>query len=133
MLELPVSAYLPEDYMPLEAERIAFYKRLLEASPAGLPSLKEELEDRCGRLPPPAEALFHVARVRHLARRRVFQLLEHAVEQLGLRIESRCFRLLLYPALQERDLRIVIGRILGRCGRGRQEPPGNQRQKKELG
>ena len=69
VLELPVSAYLPDDYLPSEAERIAFYKRLLDAPPAGLPSLREELEDRCGRLPPPAETLFRVAALRHRARR----------------------------------------------------------------
>jgi transcription-repair coupling factor (superfamily II helicase) len=64
-----VSAFLPDDYLPSEAERIAFYKRLLDAPPAGLPSLREELEDRCGRLPPPAETLFRVAALRHRARR----------------------------------------------------------------
>ena len=69
VLELPVSAFLPDDYLPSEAERIAFYKRLLDAPPAGLPSLREELEDRCGRLPPPAETLFRVAALRHRARR----------------------------------------------------------------
>ena len=63
-LELPVSAYLPEDYMPSETERVLFYKRLLDANRDGLKTLAEELEDRCGRLPDPAEQLFATARLR---------------------------------------------------------------------
>ncbi len=69
-LELPVSAFLPEDYLPSEAERVVFYKRLLDASPADLDALKEELADRCGPLPEPAARLFEVAALRHAARDR---------------------------------------------------------------
>jgi transcription-repair coupling factor (superfamily II helicase) len=69
-LEIPVSAYIPEDYLPSEAERVAFYKRLLDTAVADLPRLRRELEDRCGRLPEPAERLFGVAELRHIARRK---------------------------------------------------------------
>ena len=67
-MEIPVSAFLPETYVPSEAERITLYKRLLDSSPQELGALKEELIDRCGRLPLPAEKLFEVARLRWLAR-----------------------------------------------------------------
>ncbi len=69
-LELPVSAYIPEDYLPSEAERVAFYRRLLDVSSEGLSKLKEELVDRCGGLPDPAERLFLVAELRLAARGR---------------------------------------------------------------
>ncbi|MGQ0644414.1 MAG: transcription-repair coupling factor [Elusimicrobiota bacterium] len=69
-LELPVSAYLPEDYMPSEGDRVAFYKRLLDAPASGLDALRAELEDRCGRLPAPAAALFEVAELRHAAKKK---------------------------------------------------------------
>ncbi|HRY29957.1 MAG TPA: transcription-repair coupling factor, partial [Elusimicrobiota bacterium] len=67
-IELPVSAYLPEDYLPSETERIAFYRRILDAAASQLHALREELEDRCGRLPEPAERLFEVAALRLTAR-----------------------------------------------------------------
>lgn len=67
-LELPVSAYLPADLLPTEAERVVFYKRLLDVAPEKLDALRAELEDRCGRLPPPAEHLFTITRLRHRAR-----------------------------------------------------------------
>ncbi len=69
-LELPVSAYIPEDYLPSESERIVFYKRLLDASSFELNSLREELHDRCGILPEPAERLFDVAKLRNMARQK---------------------------------------------------------------
>jgi len=70
VFEVTVSAYLPADYVPSEAERINTYKRILSANPEELASLREELADRSGPLPPPAETLFRVVELRALARRR---------------------------------------------------------------
>jgi transcription-repair coupling factor (superfamily II helicase) len=86
-LELPVSAFLPEDYLPSEAERVAFYKRLLDASEKDLDGLREELLDRCGALPDPAERLFQVAALRLAARRA--GALSVAVARKGLEVRFR--------------------------------------------
>ncbi|HOW27081.1 MAG TPA: transcription-repair coupling factor [Elusimicrobiota bacterium] len=86
-LELPLSAYIPPDYLPSESERIAFYRRLIDATPSEWRGLREELEDRCGKLPVPAEKLFQVAEVRHLARSR--KVSHVAVFQEGLEIRFR--------------------------------------------
>ncbi len=67
-LELPVSAFLPAEFLPSEAERVVFYKRLLDCPAEGLDGLAAEMEDRCGRLPEPARRLFDVARLRLAAR-----------------------------------------------------------------
>jgi transcription-repair coupling factor (superfamily II helicase) len=67
-LDLPVSAYLPPEFMPSEADRVLFYKRLLDAAPGDIDALAAELADRCGRPPEPARRLFDVARLRHAAR-----------------------------------------------------------------
>lgn len=67
-LDLPVSAYLPPEFMPSEADRVLFYKRLLDARADEVDALAAELEDRCGRLPEPARRLFDVARLRHAGR-----------------------------------------------------------------
>ena len=86
VLELPVSAFLPEEVLPSEAERVAFYKRLLDAPPSGLRSLREELEDRCGKLPPPVEELFRVAHLRNMAKR-------HDVVHIGIQGDDLELRL----------------------------------------
>src|SRR5581483_6646950 len=59
-LDLGVKALLPEDYMPGEMERIAFYKRMLAATADELPKLRKELEDLSGPLPAQAENLFRL-------------------------------------------------------------------------
>jgi transcription-repair coupling factor (superfamily II helicase) len=64
VLELNVSAFLPGDYVPSESERVLMYKRILSSSAENLSKIKEELVDRCGPLPVPAEALFESARMR---------------------------------------------------------------------
>jgi transcription-repair coupling factor (superfamily II helicase) len=66
-IEIPVSAYIPETYLPSESDRVIFYKRLLDAPVESLDNLAAELTDRCGRMPEPARRLFDVARLRHAA------------------------------------------------------------------
>lgn len=68
LLELTLSAYLPEDYMPSEMERIHTYKRILAVSKEELSRLKEELVDRCGPLPSPTQTLFDAAFLRLICR-----------------------------------------------------------------
>jgi len=83
-LEIPVSAFLPETYVPSEAERISLYKRLLDSPPKELEALREELIDRCGKLPAPAAKLFEVARLRWLAREK--KVIKVALARQGLEI-----------------------------------------------
>jgi transcription-repair coupling factor (superfamily II helicase) len=83
-IEIPVSAYLPETFLPSESDRVLFYKRLLDAPPENLDNLAAELEDRCGRMPEPARRLFDVARLRHAAR--VRQVIYVGLSKDGLEI-----------------------------------------------
>ncbi|MEK7747040.1 MAG: DEAD/DEAH box helicase, partial [Elusimicrobiota bacterium] len=66
-LDLGVRAYLPEDYLPGDLERIEFYKRLLAAEPGKLEELRRELTELSGPPPEPVESLFRVLRLRHAA------------------------------------------------------------------
>lgn len=60
-----VDAYLPDEYVEDAEEKVAFYKRLADASePDEIDTLQEELEDRFGRLVPPAVGLFDLRRAR---------------------------------------------------------------------
>ncbi len=66
-LTTDVDAYLPDDYVEDAEEKVAFYKRLADASdPDEIRALEEELRDRFGRLALPAEALFQLRRLRLL-------------------------------------------------------------------
>ena len=70
LIELPLQAYLPEDYVPDEELRIKLYQRLAAVQDEDeLDDLRRELEDRFGLLPEPAEHLLYVLRVRLLASR----------------------------------------------------------------
>ena len=64
-MEIPVSAYIPGDYVPLEAAKIDLHRRIgLAADLEEVASLRAEVEDRFGPVPPPVDALLAVQRVR---------------------------------------------------------------------
>lgn len=64
-IDLPVAANLPPDYVPREDLRIEAYRRLAAVTTdAEVDDIRAEWLDRYGPLPPAAEALLAVARVR---------------------------------------------------------------------
>ncbi len=79
-----VSAFLPPEYIPVESQRVMVYKRVAEAkTPEDLDEISAEIRDRYGdvvreaaggdgttteELPEPVDNLFHIARIRMLAR-----------------------------------------------------------------
>lgn len=66
-VDLPLPAYLPEEYVPGTSLRLALYQRLADArSLQALGELEQELVDRFGRLPPPAKNLLYLGRLRVL-------------------------------------------------------------------
>jgi len=68
LIELPLQAYLPEEYVPEEGLRIKIYQRLASmTSEQELEDTRRELEDRFGLLPAAAEDLLYVLRIRILA------------------------------------------------------------------
>ncbi len=69
-VEMRVPALLPEDYVGDVHVRLALYKRSAAAADdAALDELMTELVDRFGELPPQAQNLLRVARIRLLARK----------------------------------------------------------------
>jgi len=63
------SAFLPDDYVPDEHEKLSLYRRLAEVdSLEALDDLVLEMLDRFGQLPSPAVALFELRRLRILGR-----------------------------------------------------------------
>ncbi|HRT67649.1 MAG TPA: transcription-repair coupling factor, partial [Bacteroidota bacterium] len=62
------NAFFPQDYVPSETERYAFYKRMYQSkTPQEVSDLEKEAIDRFGRLPQEAENLFFIIRLRVLA------------------------------------------------------------------
>jgi transcription-repair coupling factor (superfamily II helicase) len=68
-VEIPVSAYIPVDYVPFEAAKIDLHRRIaLAPDGEALARVASEVADRFGDPPPPVEALFEVQRLRILLR-----------------------------------------------------------------
>ncbi|HET9675881.1 MAG TPA: transcription-repair coupling factor [Solirubrobacterales bacterium] len=64
-LDVPVDAYLPAAYIPFEAAKIDVHRRIVAArEPGQLRAIRDELEDRFGPLPAPAENLLRLQQAR---------------------------------------------------------------------
>ncbi len=67
-LDLPLDAYLPEDYVPDAAVRLRLYQRMAASlTPVQVRDMAREMQDRFGPLPPPAANLLEVVRLKALA------------------------------------------------------------------
>ena len=68
-IELPVDAYLPEDYVPSERLRLEAYAKIAAAgTEEAREAVRTELVDRYGPVPVQAERLFRLAALRELCR-----------------------------------------------------------------
>jgi len=64
-VEAPYSCFIPDRYVPDEDERMLIYKRIAHmAEPAQVQALEDELKDRFGEVPRPAQDLLDLARVK---------------------------------------------------------------------
>jgi len=65
LVEINFDAFLPEDYVSSSSDRVDIYRRLTESSQIiEINEIKDELEDRFGRMPEPAENLLNFIKVR---------------------------------------------------------------------
>jgi transcription-repair coupling factor (superfamily II helicase) len=65
VVDLPIDAYLPDDYVEHEPQKLELYRRLgRAATEAEVSAVAAEMADRFGPLPPPVERLLEVARLR---------------------------------------------------------------------
>jgi transcription-repair coupling factor (superfamily II helicase) len=65
VIDLPVDAYLPDDYVAEEPQKLELYRRMGRAGTEGeVAAVRAELVDRYGPPPPPVERLLEVARLR---------------------------------------------------------------------
>jgi transcription-repair coupling factor (superfamily II helicase) len=79
------SAYIPFRYISDARQRIEIYRKLAQVTDlAGLRSLKQEMRDRFGPLPPPLELLLRVAEIKVLASERAITVIEVQDDKLML-------------------------------------------------
>ena len=65
VVDLPMDAHLPTEYVPEEAQKLELYRRLARARSAGdIAAFRQELIDRFGPLPEPVLRLIEVAELR---------------------------------------------------------------------
>jgi transcription-repair coupling factor (superfamily II helicase) len=69
-VSMDTPTYLPDEYVPLQEAKLDVYRRLTTLSePAEVDALRDELRDRFGPLPPPAQAFLAAAKLRILGGR----------------------------------------------------------------
>lgn len=67
-ISLPVEAYLPDDYVPDSRQKVSIYKKIAVLKDReALNELREELKDRYGAIPEPAEMLLEIANIKQLS------------------------------------------------------------------
>jgi transcription-repair coupling factor (superfamily II helicase) len=65
VVDLPVDAHLPDDYVPDEAQKLELYRRLAKAnSPGDIAAFRQEVTDRFGPMPASVVRLVEVAELR---------------------------------------------------------------------
>jgi transcription-repair coupling factor (superfamily II helicase) len=89
-IRLPLPALLPESYVADPSQRLVLYKQLSSArDDAELDAARDDLLDRFGALPPEAENLVGVVRLRLRCRRLGVESVEVARGELALRVGER--------------------------------------------
>jgi len=85
-VDLPITAYIPDDYIPNEAERIFFYKKMSGIrSTADIAGLQEELEDRYGDPPRPVWNALAVLRLRLRAKEAGIAAIRGELKEVSIR------------------------------------------------
>ncbi|NOT34720.1 MAG: transcription-repair coupling factor [Candidatus Eisenbacteria bacterium] len=97
------SAYLPDDYVPDEHEKLALYRRLADARDlATVDDITLEMMDRFGQLPPPSVALVELRRLR---------VLGGASGVENLRVFQDVVEMILRRPLRPDEIRAVVGSL----------------------
>ncbi len=110
-IELPIAAFLPEDYVDEPGLRLRLYRRMANLTTLeDVEAVEEELRDRFGELPEPARNLIFVLRLRVLAAQAGVQAIALESDAIALKLQR--------TSEEERErLRQHLGRR-ARVGRG---------------
>lgn len=68
-INLPVEAYLPDEYVPDSRQKVSLYKKIAGLETVGdRADLEAEMSDRYGTIPEPVEMLLEIAQLKHLCK-----------------------------------------------------------------
>jgi transcription-repair coupling factor (superfamily II helicase) len=132
-IDLPVDAYLPDEYVPEEPQKLELYRRLGRVvSDGGLEEIRAELIDRFGPLPAPVARLLEVSRLRYQAEEAGLAQVSREDGQLVFRFGPDWSRASTMRALAPRSsadpLRALQGRIKYASNQVRVRPPADHEQ-----
>ncbi|MCZ7576615.1 MAG: helicase-related protein [Dehalococcoidia bacterium] len=89
VIDLPLSAHIPETYVDDVHARLAVYQRVAEIETAeGVAAMQEELRDRFGSIPRSVENLLYVSLVRSLGRRAKVESIKTDEHMFHLRVRG---------------------------------------------
>ena len=89
VIDLPVNAFLPDDYVAEEPMKLELYRRMGKAgTETDVATIRTELIDRFGAIPAPVERLLEVARLRIMASRAGIASLAREGHELIVRFQS---------------------------------------------
>ena len=110
-VDLRVDAFLPSDYVAEEKQRMEMYKRIASVlTDEDRADVTDELIDRYGELPPPAETLLDVSQLRALCNRLGVSQVTRGKEGLILKLDERYVPdpACLLQAISETDGRLAL-------------------------
>ncbi|MCL0081759.1 transcription-repair coupling factor [Dehalococcoidia bacterium] len=88
-VDLPITAYIPEEYVPDLNTRLALYQRLANLdSIRQVEDIRQELKDRFGRMPLPVQNLLYLVRIKLLGTEAGVQKISAEGKQILLRMGS---------------------------------------------
>lgn len=89
-ISLPVEAYLPDDYVPDSRQKVSIYKKVAGVKDQeALNELREELKDRYGTIPEPAEMLLEIANIKQLSQHLGITAIVAGKEQVKVTFDER--------------------------------------------
>jgi len=104
-IEIPVSAFIPSEYVGFEAAKIDLHRRIATAGEDTLDRLAAELTDRFGPPPPPVQALILVQRLK-------LKVLRAGAQHLAVRGGKVVIAPLALTSAQLRGLRASVARAV---------------------
>ena len=106
------SAYLPDEYVSDEHEKLNLYRRLADSRTLGeLDNLTLEMMDRFGQLPPPAVALVELRRLRVLGGAPAKDHGPTGADAEALRVFQEVAEIVLRRPLKPEEIRALVGRL----------------------
>lgn len=90
VFDLPVAAFIPENYIREQSQRLYFYQQLMSSrTPDRLAEVASEIEDRYGHPPEPVKAAFDVMRLRMMGKKHGFEKVDGKGGRVSVSFENK--------------------------------------------